>query len=406
MKRYTPYILIFFVVSAFIILLATGVTTPKKKLDERITLRHADKKPYGTYVAYNLLKSTFPGAEVFTSKYEPGYWENASDKDKDQLLMIITDKFDVDRFEMNNLIEFAENGNDVFISTVYMSSYADEVFRCNSSSGDLNYIAPTDLKKNYRFYLKNPPFDHRRVFTYPGRTFSSFFSETDSATTDILGNDASERVNFIRLQTGKGQIFLHLEPLSFSNYFLLNKDNAEFYSNVMSLIRPGIRKVIWDEYYLNKRAANNKRKKGWMSVLMQYPAFRAALITAIITLILFVLFEMRRKQRIIPVMTKPANDSLDFVKTIGRLYYEKGDHKNLCKKMAAYFSEHVRNKYKLPTTKLDAEFIKNLHYKSGVPETEIEGITDFISYLDGATAISQSQLKDFYKQLESFYKKA
>lgn len=406
MRKYIPYILIFLITSAFIILLATGDSRKKKKFDERISLRHTDKKPYGTYVAFDLLKNLFPGAEVFSSKYEPGYWENASEKDKDQFLLIITDKFNADRFELNNLVEFAENGNDIFISTMYLSSYADKIFGCISSSYDPSFIDRADLKKNYRFYLKNPPFGQRRMFTYPGRTFNSYFSETDSSITDILGYDGSQRVNFIRLQAGKGQIFIHLEPLAFSNYFLLNKDNAEFYSNVLSLVRPGIKKVIWDEYYLNKKGENNQKEKGWMTVLMQYPAFRAALITAIITLFFFVLFEMRRKQRIIPVIRKPANDSLDFVKTIGRLYYEKGDHRNLCKKMAAYFSEYVRNKYKIPTAKMDTEFARNLHFKSGVPEAEIQSIANFIFNLEGAAEISQVQLKEFYKQLESFYKKA
>ena len=143
---------------------------------------------------------------------------------------------------------------------------------------------------------------------------------------------------------------------------------------------------MWDEYYLYKKSDDNEReeKKSWLSVLFRYPALKAALLTAIFTLLLFVLLEMRRKQRFIPVITKPRNDSLDFVKTIGRLYYDKGDHKNLCRKMAAYFLEHVRNKYKLPTGTLDDEFVKNLQFKSGVEEQEIRSIVSFIKYLDEA----------------------
>ena len=71
---------------------------------------------------------------------------------------------------------------------------------------------------------------------------------------------------------------------------------------------------------------------------------------------------MRRKQRYIPVVAKPKNDSLDFVKTIGRLYYDKGDHKNLSRKMGAFFLEHVRSRYKLPTGTLNEEFINNSYF--------------------------------------------
>ena len=246
------------------------------------------------------------------------------------------------------------------------------------------------------------------VYSYPGKTFSSYFSSIDSSTTDVLGYDEMRRPDFIRLHAGKGNFYVHTEPLAFSNYFILHKNNIDYYEKALSVIRPGVTKVLWDEYYLNKRSSgeNPEKKKSWLTVLLRYPALKAALLTAIIALLLYVLLEMRRKQRFIPVLTKPRNDSLDFVKTIGRLYYDKGDHKNLCRKMGSYFLEHVRNKYKLPTSSLDDELVKNLQYKSGVEEPEIRDIISFIKRLDEAEAINNDQLTNFHKKLESFYKKA
>ena len=142
-----------------------------------------------------------------------------------------------------------------------------------------------------------------------------------------------------------------------------------------------------------------------MTVLFQYPGLKWALLVAMFTLLLYVLMEMRRKQRLIPVMNKPKNDSLDFVKTIGRLYYEKGDNVNLCRKMASYFLEHVRNKYKLPTGTLDDEFVKKLQFKTGCEETEIQNIVSAIKALRTTTKMSDKQVADFHKKLESFYQK-
>ena len=223
-----------------------------------------------------------------------------------------------------------------------------------------------------------------------------------------MGEDDLGRPNFIRLQAGKGNLYIHLAPLAFTNYFLLKNENIKYYEKALSVIGPDTRKIIWDEYYLNKKMFNedSEKKKGWFSVLSRYPALKAALLTAIFTLLLYVLLEMRRKQRYIPVVKKPRNDSMDFVKTIGRLYFDKGDHKNLCRKMSAYFLEHVRNKYKLLTSTLDEEFVKKLQYKSGAEEYEVRGIVSFIKYAENAPAISDKQLTDFHKQLESFYKKA
>jgi hypothetical protein len=66
-------------------------------------------------------------------------------------------------------------------------------------------------------------------------------------------------------------------------------------------------------------------------------SFGAAFVVLAAILLLYVLLNMRRKQRYIPIVKKPSNDSLDFVKTIGRLYFDKADHKNLCRKMASFF---------------------------------------------------------------------
>src|SRR5205085_10115041 len=118
------------------------------------------------------------------------------------------------------------------------------------------------------------------------------------------------------------------------------------------------------------------------------------------------LLGMRRKKRNIPVISKQRNDSMDFVKTIGRLYYDKGDHLNLARKMGAYFLELVRGKYKMQTTNLDDEFVSQLRFKTGLEEWEIRTIVSFIKYLESEPAISDEQLTEFHQQLESFYKKA
>ncbi len=406
MKKYIPYILTVLLVAAIIVLFITGDRKKEnRKLDERITLRKKDKIPYGTFVAFNSLKELFPEAELSTNHYEPGYWDNLSAYDSKQVLMIVTGKFNADEREIRRLIEFAEKGNDVFISAMYISSATDRLLKCSSSAIDLTYFTTDDLAENMQLSLNDEPFGLGLKYKYPGRTFSSYFTAIDSATTDVLGYDQEKRPDFIHLKAGEGNFFVHLEPLAFSNYFLLHKNNIDYYEKILSLMQPDVKKVVWDEYYLGKRDKPQK-KQGWMSVLFRYPALRAALLTAIIALIVYVLMEMRRKQRPIPVVKKPKNESLDFVKTIGRLYYDKGDNKNLCNKMSAYFLEHVRNKYKLPTGILDDEFISNLHYKSGVEKDEVSRIVNAIQQFEKAGVVSNEQLISFHNHIESFYKKA
>jgi len=68
---------------------------------------------------------------------------------------------------------------------------------------------------------------------------------------------------------------------------------------------------------------------------------------------LFILPGNEKKQRIIPAMAKPRNDSTRICKNNCRLYYEKkGDNKNLCYKMIAYFLSTFVTGNKLSTSKL------------------------------------------------------
>ncbi len=413
MKKALPYLLILLLGAAVITLFFSARKKNRKKLDENFTLKRKDKIPYGSWVAFHSLPSLFPDAHISVNRYEPGYWDSLSNYEEKQVLIILTARFEADREELKRLTKFVEYGNDVFISAQYISSAADNYFNFLTSAYDMSLMGIQELEQGMKIRLNSPPFSPGEIYGYPGRGFQSYFSSIDSSTTDVLGYDGSGRINFIRLQAAKGYIYIHLEPFAFTNYFLLHRSNIGYFEKLMSLLPADARQVVWDEYYLNKVVSRpREEKKNWFTVLMGMKneegrnSFRAAFLLLIGLLLLYVFMEMRRKQRYIPVVTRPRNDSLDFVKTIGRLYYDKGDHKNLCKKMSSYFLEHVRNKYKLSTGTLDDEFRMNLSFKSGVSEDELRPITTFIRYAEDAPEITPRQLMEFHQQLESFYLKA
>jgi hypothetical protein len=253
--------------------------------------------------------------------------------------------------------------------------------------------------------LAKPPFTIKTPYTYPGKRYDFYFYKTDSATSTVLGYEKNDHPNFIHMKAGNGNLYLHLAPLTFSNYFLLHKNNISYFENLLSVISPNTTRVIWDEYFIGKRR-KQEESSGWFNAFLKHKALKWALLTAMLTLMLYVLSEMRRKQRIIPVIPKPTNDSLDFVKTIGRLYHDKGDHNNLGRKMSAYFLEHVRSRYKLATSTLNDEFVKNLHGKTGVDEADIAAIIQFINNMDTMAEMSDKQLAVFHKKLETFYRSA
>lgn len=407
MKNYLPYILVVLVLGAASILVFTGKNEKRRVLDERLSLRKGDKIPYGTFVAYENLKELFPEASISSSRKEPGYWDSLSMYDHRQALIIVSPQFLATEYELNKLVSFAGAGNDVFISTSLISEEANEFFRCGVNQFEIYAMLLMHLPQpdTLKVSLSNPPFNRSFSYEYPGKRYTSHFNSYDTSITTVLGMGEEGSPNFIHLRTGSGNIYLHLAPMTFTNYFLLRDKNIRYYEDMLSVIPSSTRRILWDEYFLLKKSNSPNDKKGWFRAFMEHEALRWAMLTALATLLIYALMEMRRKQRIIPRMPKPRNDSLDFVKTIGRLYYDKGDHKNLCRKMASYFLEHVRNRYKLSTSTLNDEFAQQVKYKSGVEGEEVANIVRFIRELDMVDRVSNAQLAYFHKQLESFYSK-
>ena len=107
---------------------------------------------------------------------------------------------------------------------------------------------------------------------------------------------------------------------------------------------------------------------------MAQPALATALWLLLALVGLILLFESKRRQHSIPVRAPLRNTSLDFVKTIGRLYFQRKDNRNLAIKMTNHWLEYIRSRYTLPTSKLDGEFEKRLSFKTGIDIEEIHTI--------------------------------
>lgn len=396
MKKFLPYFLGFLLLAGLVFIVVTA-KKPARVVDERVTLREKDKIPYGFYVARNLLPSVFPSAKIYSDNLEPGRWTGIDMNSSGQLVVLTGSMISAYSNEMKELLKFVERGNYVFIIGQYYNYEIQKTIGA-SATPSVFFNASED---SFTVSLKGPRFTPA-IYGYPGKKFSGHFTEFLEKSTVVLGNDENLNPNFLQVRVGEGQLFVNLCPPAFSNYFLLYGNNIKYYESAFSLVPANVKVVVWNEYFLSKK--NKEKEPGWLSVLLKYPAFRAGLLIALLTIILYMLMEMRRRQRYIPVYQKPKNESLDFVQTIGRLYYDKKDHLDLARKMSAYFLDHVREKYRLQTEELNEDFVTSLQGKTGFDTGEIKKIVEFISFIKTAPAISEGQLARFHNQLETFYK--
>jgi len=399
MRKSVPYIIIILGLALLAALIYFGRRSKPHVFDERVTLRPDDKIPYGLSATKALLPVFFNNSSFFEDVKPPGYWDHISFSESNQALLMISPQFYADSYELNELLKFVKGGNYVFISAQSFSSEAENFFHLNTVD-NIQFYGDTEDSLTVR--VMNPPFAETKQFSYPGRSLSNHILSVDEDRTAVLGRNGRGMMNLIRMNAGDGAFFIQTAPLAFSNYFVLHRDNSRYLQSCLSAIPSGVDKVVLNDYYRRKQRTEVK-KQGILSVLMRYRSFRYGLITAAAVLVLFLLMQMRRRQRMIPVHQKPKNDSLDFVKTMGRLYHDRRDHGNLARKMSIYFLEHVRTRYKVNTQYLDQAFIETLGYKSGYPVEKLGAIVSYISQLNLLSSVSEGELSAFHRLLEEFY---
>jgi len=369
-----------------------------KQFDERITLDTKYDKPYDLSVTYNSLPSLFNNAAITINRKPPGDWFDVdSSADGKSIFFLVTRHFNPEEDELQDLFDFVKQGNQVFISTPYMNTVAASYFGFEEDYGYFKDSGATSFT--------NPPYNRDTTFFNPGNHYTSSFSGVDSLHYTVLAKNEDNTPALIKVDAGKGSFYFQCNPFLFCNYFLLYQNNINYLEKVASLMPKQQNKIIWDQYYLYKLEKNDRvDQPSPMHVLFAIKPFRWAFVIGIALLLAYILLGLKRSQRIIPAWEKPRNDTLDFTKTIGRLYFAKGDNTNLAKKMATYLLEFIRNKYFISTTTLNEEFIKNLASKSGYDEGQAKDMVGHLVYIQGGHKVSEQQLATIYQSFSTFYK--
>ena len=306
------------------------------------------------------------------------------------------------------MIEYVKAGNDLFISADYIDEKLLDAVYCTIDRkseiiSEVNgKMHDTHVSLFYGNDFKAPQYSY---YYFP---FLNYFSSYDTGYTRVLGVNEKNLPDYIILFAGKGRLYLHVAPRIFSNYFLLTRDNYHYFEYVTSYLRFQPQYVYWDEYYKdfsstkNKNNLNNKDNFSSMQVIQENPALRWAFYLALAALLLFVLFNVKRKQREIPVLPVNTNATVAFTETIGRLYLQRKDNRNIAQKIITYFYEYLRKKYFINTSVIHKEFINSLSGKSGVSITETTELFELIQSIEPQENISDEELMNLNSKIENF----
>ena len=400
-----------FFISRLVIFLLffTACGSKTKRLNERVSLWRNDKIPYGTFYSYQNLSRIFPNAEIQVSKRSPDRFknlkfgetlENFDEPQGKSAHIIISPQVQPDDGEMRALFNYVGEGNHIFISSFYIGQALLDSLHLKTGRNSTLYFSNDSLTVS----VIHPVTFDSLSFTYPGKAYDNAFSTVDSSISNILGKDASGEVNYVKVSyESGGSISIHLAPMAFTNFFLLHRDNKAYYDNALSYLPKDLKVIKWDDYFRNRTPAN---RNGFskLSAFLNNEILKWAFWLVVVLFAIIYLFESKRKQAIVPVIPGTRNASLDFVKTIGRLYFQRRDNKNLALKMSAHFLDSVRTRYNIPTSVLNDEFENKLAYKSDYDKSAIHDIVYTIRTLPDQISISDHELLAFNDKLEKFIK--
>lgn len=358
-KTFKLYGIIFLIVLAVLALLElnkTSVTDWRKNFDVN------KKTPFGLFV-FNKEATHFFDNQLKKIQISPYDYYKSNRKTPHNILII---ESDIDEVSWEKILDRVDEGSDLmFISEKFPEYLSDELGfqHLYENYGERNVLTLTDKK-----FVK----DSLVLDKLPSeRGFVSIlkYHEILGGNTDEKGNN---KANFIKINYGEGHIYLHAEPLIVTNYYLLGPGNDKYVQDVFSYL-PG-RETVWFSGK-NETAAESSSP---MRFILSKPALRYAWWLLLGGLLLFVIFNAKRKQRIVPIIEPLKNKSVEFVKSIGNLYLQEGDFHDMMAKKAQFFLNKVRMDLLIDTQNLDGDFTHKLHLKTGKSLEEINEAVSLI----------------------------
>jgi hypothetical protein len=400
------------VVSLLVYFILSGKNEKRYQWNENY--QTASDQPYGTMFIKKLLASYRPGEKFILNDKTPLHQllDSAMTAYPTDYVFIGPNLY-LDDADTHALLNFIHSGNDAFVSSLYLPlRIVDSIFvnECGreiflqeqrSAAATLNfYHATLHKEKGYTFTYR----EGRSDSAYPWRSLNPEIF-CDSTTSVVpLGYQAPDLVNFCKLPYGSGNLYIHTNPIVFTNYFLAQRDKPAYIAGLFSHLRG--KTIIFDEFSKSKFSNDSEPYNSPLSYFLRHPSLKYAWWMMLGGVLLYTLFTAKRKQRAIPVIEEKANTSLEFVKMISGLHYQNGDHMDIARKKMKFFLYFIRAKYGIYAQHFTEHHIERLAEKSKVDKLDIQIIFNEFNQIDSNIYNNPAadRLVRLYNAIENFYK--
>jgi hypothetical protein len=389
----------FILIAAFLIgLLALIELFYPKPVSWGISLSSEDTAPFGVSVLKASLPDIFNEKEISMSR--ESFYLMADSIRNDPNYLVICEVFLQGEEDFESMMNKVSEGAHLLLSAYQFSGFIQDSLGFSVKDGIIEDLYPDGLiPEDDSTFLEMvyPDLEEKFVYRRMDAPYSFEMDEPDNW--EILTMNEEGKPVSIAKRFGDGKIILNSTPLVFSNYYLLYANSSKPASALLSQLPES--PLHWTEFYSRGRGEIQTPLRFVLSTL----PLRWTYYLTIFTVLAFVFFEAKRKQKAIRIIQPPRNESLDFIKTVGNLYFESSDHKNIADKKIQYLFEYIRAHFNIHTIEFDnPEFYDQLANKSGKPLLNIEGLFTLIGILQKKEKVHENELRILNDKIEAFLK--
>lgn len=394
LKGKIKIIVVFSLVIALITILQLILPKP---IDWTRNYQSKKKTPFGTYAIYNLLKPTYTKQVTLNNQTFYNLQEFAKDS---TTLVFIDDELNFSKVDFTAMYKFLKKGNSVFITASSFSGILSDSLKLNTTFDFENYYGSLDSLFNkkgetIKFCASNLK---SKKYQYSALARIMEFSSYDSTIFKRILITEKGKAVAIKANINGGQLIICSAPDIFANYFIANKGTREVAYHLLSYVDN--KYIVWDENY--KRF--NEKSYSPLKFIFENSALYSAYLLTLITLILYMIFEGRRRQRIIPLIEPNSNTTLEFVNVISHVYYNSKGHQNIAQEKIKYFYETIRKRFNVNTSHINQQLINEVIVLSGVDEKIVKNLFNYCENIVKLPELSDLELIELNRQIYVFNK--
>ncbi|MBO0934082.1 DUF4350 domain-containing protein [Fibrella aquatilis] len=365
-----------------------------KTINWDATYRNTDTQPLGSKAMFELLPALVKQPAV-TNVRKPIYNQLTEETlPANSNYLFVQGDFDIDDLDQTKLLAWVKRGNTAFISAYSFPDTLEKVLHFRAPLSPFS-LADSTLRTNF----VNPALRTPNGYNVRHDDGRNYLQVTQpNSPIRVLARNARQQAIFLRIPYGKGTFFIHNLPLAFTNYYALDSATTTQATGALSYLPA--RPTYWDEY--QKQGRFSAEEQSLLRYVLKQPALTWGYYILVWSLLLYAIFAGKRTQRIIPVAEPLKNTTLDFVQTVGRVYFQQGNHDNVARKQIRYFLARLRERYALDTSTLDNELTDTLTRKSGVDAQVVAQLVLILNQANRAIGLNEADLITINAAIEKF----